>query len=305
MTTNSGARHADGLVQSMTGAGTAAGDCEVGRLSLECRSVNGRGLNVKVYLASECQGLESAIEDRVRQRIRRGSVRVAGIVSDPRQTSEPQLNTEFGERVAKRLEEFAERVGKAVSLSDILAFPGVVEGQSRSGPKLSRELPEGVIRLLDEALDALIEDRVREGEATTAVMLKEVESIGETLEEIRVLAPQVVEDHRERLLQRVNEFLDGRAKTMEPDDVIREVSVFADRVDISEEIQRLAVHGSKAHDVLRGGGAVGRKCEFLVQEMLREANTLGSKSPDVNVAHLVVRMKAGIDKLKEQAANLE
>lgn len=305
MTSNSGARHADGLVQSMTGAGTAEGDSEVGRLTLECRSVNGRGLNIKIHLASECHGLEVAMEARVRQRIRRGSVRLAGLVSDSRPGIEPELNTEFGAQVAKRLDEFAEHVGKTVALSDILAFPGVVEGLSRSSPKLSRELPEGVSRLLDKALDAMVGDRVREGEATTSVMLGEVESIGEALEEIRVLAPQIVEDYRERLLQRVNEFLDGRARAMEPADVIREVAVFADRVDISEEIQRLALHGAKAREVLLGSGPVGRQCEFLVQEMLREVNTLGSKSPDVHVAHLVVRMKSGIDKLKEQAANLE
>lgn len=305
MSSNSGVRHADGLVQSMTGAGTAAGDSEVGRLEVECRSVNGRGLNVKIRLASECAGLEVAFEERVRKQLGRGSVQVAAVVSDAPQVPEPGLDTAFGERVASRLEEFAQRVGKTVALSDILAFPGVIETPSRSGPMLSRRLPEQVGKLLDAALAALIKDRIREGEATVAVMLQEVDAMAKAMQEVRALAPQVVADYRDRVLLRVNEFLEGRAKAMEPGEVIREVSVFADRVDISEEIQRLEAHRAKAREILEGGGGVGRSFEFLVQEMLREVNTLGSKSPDVRISHLVVRMKSSVDKLKEQAANLE
>ena len=289
----------------MTGAGTAAGDCELGHLTVECRSVNGRALSVKSRLAAEHQGLEAAIEERVRQRVTRGSVRVALAVCDAPQPQESELDSEFGEQVAQRLEEFAGRVGKPVSLADILAFPGVVRGASRSGPRLSRGLPDGVSGLLDEALAALVADRVREGATTREVMLQELESLHEALAEVQALAPQVVEAYRDRVLQRVNEFLDGRAKALEPSDVIREVSLFADRVDISEEIQRLQVHGAKAREALLGGGPVGRTFEFLAQELLREVNTLGSKSPDVEIAHLVVRMKSSVDKLKEQAANLE
>ena len=289
----------------MTGTGMAAGECELGCLTVECRSVNGRALSVKSRLAVECQGMEAAIEERVRRRFTRGSVQVVLAVQDAPQAEEPGLDLERGEQVAQRLEEFAKSVGKSVTLGDILAFPGVVRGPSRSAPRLSRKLPDGVSRLLDEALSAMLADRVREGASTRTVMLQEVDSLQAALEEIRVLAPQVVEAYRDRVLQRVNEFLEGRAKALDPSDVIREVSLFADRVDISEEVHRLEEHGAKAREALRGGGAVGRRFEFLAQEVLREVNTLGSKSPDVGIAHLVVQMKSSIDKLKEQAANLE
>ncbi len=289
----------------MTGAGTAVGATELGRLSIEFRSVNGRGLSVKMRLAAECQGLEAAVEERLRRRIQRGSVQVASVVDDPASGPDTGLNIEFGLQVAQRLDAFAAQVGKTVSLADILAFPGVVEATARSRPRMSRELPAEVAALVDLAVHALVEDRQREGQATVAAMLLSIDDIDAALAEVRVLAPQIVGDYRDRVLQRVNEFLDGRAKTLQPEEVIREVSVFADRVDITEEIQRLASHMSRAREVLQDGGVLGRNFEFLVQEMLREVNTLGSKSPDVQIAHLVVRMKSGVDRLKEQAANLE
>jgi uncharacterized protein (TIGR00255 family) len=115
----------------------------------------------------------------------------------------------------------------------------------------------------------------------------------------------VVADYRAKLLQRVNEFLESRGKAMAESEVIREVAVFADRADITEEMQRLGSHVLRAGELLRGGAEVGRKLEFLVQEMLREVNTIGSKSPDVRISHHVVEMKSCVDKLREQAANLE
>ena len=136
-------------------------------------------------------------------------------------------------------------------------------------------------------------------------MREEIERFIQALSAVQVRAPEMVASYRERLLGRVNEFLEGRAQAMETGDVIREVAVFADRVDIAEELQRLGAHVERAEELLAAGGAVGRKLEFLVQEMLREVNTVGSKSPDVAIAHRVVEMKSCVDRLKEQAANLE
>ena len=108
-----------------------------------------------------------------------------------------------------------------------------------------------------------------------------------------------------RLLQRVNEFLAGQARTMEDGDVIREVAAFADRSDVAEELQRLTTHFAEERELLANGGEIGRKFEFLLQETLREVNTLGSKSQDAEMAQCVVAMKTAIDRLREQAANLE
>ncbi|MGA0868968.1 MAG: endoribonuclease YicC domain-containing protein, partial [Planctomycetota bacterium] len=130
-------------------------------------------------------------------------------------------------------------------------------------------------------------------------------SLAEGLAGAEARAPELVTSQRERLLERVNEFLAGRGLSIEPDNVVRELAVFAEKTDVAEEIQRLRAHIERAHQLLDGGGEVGRRFEFLVQEMLRETNTLGSKSPDVQIAHTVVAMKTAIDRLKEQAANLE
>ena len=202
MSSQSGAKHVGGLVQSMTGAGTAAGDSELGCLTVECRSVNGRGLHVKSRLASVCSGFEAAIEACVRQRISRGSVQVAVAVDETPQVARYELNTQFGEQVAQQLEAFAAQVGKAVTLADILRYPGVVDATARSGPSLSRDLLPGVAGVLGQAIDALIADREREGQATVALMLQEVDALTTALQEVRVLAPEVVASYRARLLER-------------------------------------------------------------------------------------------------------
>ena len=303
--------HADpqgaAAIQSMTGSGTAVGETEFGRVTVECRSVNSRGLLVKTRLANECQGLEAALETYVRSRLTRGTVHVV-VAAEPTSAPEPTIDVEFAAKVAEHLEALAARIGKigeTVAFADVLGFPGVVPTLSRSGPRPSRELPDDLRALVTTAMDELIASRQLEGAATTDAMRTEIDNIEAELAAVQEHAPSVIARYREKLLQRVNEFLEGRATTMEDKDVIREVSMFADRVDITEECQRLASHISKARDLLVASGPVGRNVEFLVQEMLREVNTLGSKSPDVAISHRVVAMKSSIDKLKEQAANLQ
>jgi uncharacterized protein (TIGR00255 family) len=273
-------------------------------VAIELRSVNGRGLSVKARLAPECQGLEAALEAYLRTRLTRGTVHVVLAVTEPASVAEASVDIEFAVRVAEQLEALAGRLGKSVTLADVLACPGVIPTQARQGPKLSRALPADLSGLLVEATDALLADRQREGAATADAILLEVAAVIDAVARIRARAPQVAADYRHKLLTRVNEFLAERANAMEDRDVIREVALFADRVDTSEELQRLDSHMAEVRAQLDAGGPSGRSLEFLVQEMLREANTLGSKSPDVEIAHLVVRIKSSIEKLKEQAANL-
>ena len=289
----------------MTGSGTATGPTTLGELTVECRSVNGRNLAIKSRLPQECQGLEAACDAVLRSRLDRGSVSLGMIVADTAGTAEPVVDVERAAAVAAELEALATRLGKSVALSDVLAFPGVVPANNRAAPRPSRDLPADIAGLLRSALDALVASRQEEGAATKDAILAEIGAVEGALAAIEARAPEVVAAYREKLIARVNEFLEGRATAMEEKDVIREVSVFADRVDITEELQRLAAHMQKARGMLEAGGVVGRSLEFLVQEMLREVNTLGSKSPDVTIAHIVVDMKSSIDKLKEQAANLE
>lgn len=291
-------------VQSMTGAGAAAGPTSLGGTTVECRSVNGRGLNVKLRLAAECQGLEAALEAAVKARFGRGTLFLLVAVEEGSAPVEPQLDQAYAQKVAGLLDQLAAATGKQASLGDVLGFPGVMPS-GRSGPRPSRELPAELAALLAACLDQLEAARREEGGKTVAELRSLLTELRQANEVVRQAAPAVVEAYREKLLGRVNEFLTGRATAMEPGDVIREVAVYADRVDIAEELQRMDSHLDKAEAMFAAGGPLGRNLEFLVQEMLREANTMGSKSPDVEISHKVVEMKSMIDKLKEQAANLE
>lgn len=286
----------------MTGSGSAAGPTELGDLRIELRSVNGRGMSVRFRLCVECAGLEPHLEPALRRRIARGSITLGierqdagmGVLGDL-----PAL-----ERVAERLRAVARHLGlpEEIGLRDLVALAGTLP---RSVPAAGDGLPPQLAGVLAQALDRLVEARHTEGRTAVAAMLQQLDELHRLQDEAARRAPALVAEHRERMLQRVNQHLAELGQQLEPRDVVREVALLADRIDVAEELQRLGAHLGAIRTALAAGGEVGRRLEFLLQEVLREANTLGSKSPDVAIAHLVVAMKSCIDRLKEQAANLE
>lgn len=290
----------------MTGVGVARGETELGDLAVELRSVNGKNLAVKMRLPTTAQGFEAEFERRVRQQLRRGNVRVTVEIVTPTASAQVFVNAERAEDAALQLRALAAKLGldSDLTMSEVLSVPGVLHGQP-STSRISQKPPERVGALFDAALRGLVEHRRTEGEATAKVMREHIDALETAREAVAARAPELVKAHRQRLLERVNEFLEGQARTMSDEDVLREVALFADRADVEEELQRISVHLDKARTLLAGGGDVGRKLEFLLQEMLREVNTLGSKSPDAEVAHTVVDMKASLDRAREQTANLE
>jgi uncharacterized protein (TIGR00255 family) len=285
----------------MTGAGFAAGATELGDLRVEVRSVNGRALAVKLRLGAACAGFEVAIEEAVRERLARGTVTV--IVE--RRAATPALPDRAVLRaVAGELSDVAREVGLAPpALADVLAIAG---SSGRAEAMTSRPLPPKVSALLASALDDLQRHRRAEGAATRAAMVAELDRFAEHQQQAAALAPRLVDAYRERLLERVREFmLANQVPALTAADVVREVALYADRVDTAEELQRLQAHVAELRATVTRGGEAGRRLEFLLQELLRETNTLGAKSPDVELAHLVVTMKSCVDRLKEQAANVE
>ena len=291
----------------MTGSGIAQGPSANGDMTVELRSVNGRSLSVKMRIASECLGLETALETYLRSRFHRGTLTLLIHVENPVRNPDAMVDEELAAQVADRLRQLAKSVGAEDGpvLSDVLSFPGVVIGGSTPRVRTSWEPPADVLALVASAADALSKSRAEDGAATVAAKNKQLGTMRTVLAELRAQAPNVVTSYRDKLLRRVNEFLEGQARAMEDGDVIREVALFADRVDTSEELQRLESHLERATGVLAAAGHVGRQLEFLLQEMLREANTIASKSPDADIAHRIVKVKSSIDRLKEQAQNLE
>jgi uncharacterized protein (TIGR00255 family) len=288
-------------ISSMTGAGFASGESEIGDVRVEIRSVNGRGLSLKMRLSSACNGFEAAIEERVKARIGRGSVLVVaermGIA-----TSLPDRETLS--RVAAEMRELADDLQ--------LAQPTLVEviqaasSNTRGDSSTSRPLPEKLGGVVDAAIAQLIEHRHNEGLGTVAAITEQLDEFVRLTDVCATRAPFLIEEYRTRVLQRVQDFVAAHVPTPPPAvDLVREVALFADRVDVAEELQRLRAHTDETRSLLHKGGEVGRRLEFLLQELLRETNTLGSKSPDTEVAHTVVAMKSSIATIKEQVANLE
>jgi len=290
----------------MTGAGEARGRVPGGELRISVRSVNARALVVKTRLPPELQDWERDVERLVRARLDRGTVSLSISLRHEVRPPDALIDATQFAAVAAWLNELAAAQGVGgVSVADVLAVPGVLKTDGVRESTGSARVPPEVEGLVGEALDALVADRAAEGAATATAMLELLDALERERQVVVARAPLVVERHRDRLLARVNEFLAAHGTRLEPADIVRELGLFADRVDVTEELQRLGTHVERVRETLTQGGVVGRRLEFMLQEVLREVNTLGSKSPDVEIAHSVVTMKTAIDRLKEQAANLE
>lgn len=292
-------------VVSMTGAGSASGDTELGRTLVEVRAVNGRGLTFKHRLAPAASGYEAVLERAVASQLRRGSITCIVDVAAADGPRRLGIDPLMLRAAADELRAAATQAGLAAdfTLADLLAIPGVVSAPEQG--RTRREPSAEFVALVERAVAALCAERRREGQAMAQAVARLLDSLTAARAAAAQRAPAALVDYRARLLARVNEFLAGQAKALEPNDVLREVAMFAERVDADEELSRLNAHLGRARVLLDQGGEVGRSLEFLLQEMLREINTLGSKSQDVEIAHAVVGMKADVDKLRELVANLE
>lgn len=285
----------------MTGAGFAAGNSEIGDVRVEVRSVNGRGLSVKLRLSSACSGFEAAIEERIKARLARGSVLV---VAERAGGASMLPDRNMLRQLAVEMRELADELQLVPpTLVEVLQAAG---GSSRSESSTSRPLPPQFAALVDTAIAQLLEHRHSDGTGTVQAITAQLDEFVRLTDVCAKRAPFLIEEYRSRLLQRVQDFVASHMPVAPPAiDVVREVALFSDRVDVAEELQRLRAHTDETKSLLCKGGEVGRRLEFLLQELLRETNTLGSKSPDTEVAHTVVAMKSCIATIKEQVANLE
>ena len=189
--------------------------------------------------------------------------------------------------------------------TELFALPGVLVQGAPKSRTIEPKGPESAVfaKALDAALVALIEMRAIEGEALARDLRKSASEIARLLEHIKELAPGLVTRQRERLIERIAE-LSGNPGTTEVD-LAREIALLSDRLDVSEELSRLDSHLDQLDGLLGATGAIGRKLDFLAQEFFREANTIGSKCSDAEVAHLVVDLKTHVERLREQVQNVE
>jgi uncharacterized protein (TIGR00255 family) len=289
----------------MTGYGQARVRDAQDVVEVEVRSVNHRYLKVHAHLPEVYAYREGEVEEQVRKSVNRGTVDV-----DVRVTSRPDPDAEPFDRalvkayhgklraVAKEL-----KLGGDVSLEALLTLPGVLRrDETRNGS--DRVWPK-VERAVKAALGDLDAARRREGERLKKPLKAILKELARLLREVADLAPTVVEQYRDRLKERVARLTAGMDPPVPAPDLGREIALFADRSDITEEIARQESHLREFESQLAAEGDVGRRLDFLSQEMLREANTMGAKANDARLTQRIVAMKAEIEKLKEQIQNIE
>ncbi len=290
----------------MTGFGEARHQDPRWTVLVEMRTVNNRHFKLSAKISDEFAAMESALEQLVRERVKRGTVQVILRVDRPRRPEDYRLNLVALASYRDQLRgmQGSAAVTAPIDLSQLLSLPGVVEEVRTPGHSPSEEWPE-VARVVAQALDALETARAREGRAMAAELTALGRSIGDHLGRIADRAPMVVQAYQKRITDRVQALVLEQGVTVEPKDLIREVAILADRCDISEELVRLRAHLAQYAAIIEEPESSGRKLEFLVQEMGREINTIGSKASDVEISRAVVDVKALLEKIRELVQNVE
>ncbi|MCA9286680.1 MAG: YicC family protein, partial [Phycisphaerales bacterium] len=295
------------MIRSMTGFGAATADADGTHFAVELRSLNNKYFKAVIRLPEELQGLEAELESALSHRLTRGSVVMTVRWSDASAAAAARINVDAVQRYLEQVLSIPglEHNAARIDLGALLALPGVLVADT--GEKLLERARPVLLRLADEASDRLVAMRIREGESLHEELHRHRLFIGERLEAVAGRAPQVVEQYQERLQQRVNALLAEVGSVVREEDLIREVAIYAERSDIAEEISRLQGHLDQFQEIIDSAAdePAGRTLDFLSQEMLREANTIASKSSDSEISRRIVEIKGAIDRIKEQAQNVE
>ena len=298
------------MLLSMTGFGSADARTPDLAVEVEIRSVNNRHLKVTVRGTDPYPLLDADFEKLVRKCVKRGTVLVQIRVERPARQGGQSLNTTLLKAYLDQLETVAAELGNPALLGPLasaaLSLPGVAPESGHSGAKVSDDEWPTVATVTEAALGKLDLARKAEGQAMATELLGYHRLIGEKLGAVREHLPQVMSDYRARLLGRVRQAVADAGVTVEPEQLIREIALFADRTDVAEEVHRLTAHLVQFEEIVRTeSDSAGRRLEFVAQEMGREVNTLGSKAGDVTVSKLVFDMKVTLEKIRELVQNVE
>ena len=288
------------MIRSMTAFARHDHQQPWGELVWELRSVNHRYLEATVRMPEDLRMLEPKVRERLSKALKRGKVE-ANLRYRAADDNSGELSINL--KLAKRLADSSREVDallynpSPINSLELMRWPGVVE--QRSGDMAP--VREQTLLLLDEALATLVETREREGGQLARLMVERLDAMEQVVAGVRERLPEVIEALRVRLQKRFEDLLEQ----VDADRLEQELVLFANKVDVDEEMDRLAAHITETRRVLSGDGAVGRRLDFLMQEMNREANTLGSKSADVETTRASVDLKVLIEQVREQVQNIE
>lgn len=292
------------MIKSMTGYGSAKGTVEGIEVSVELKSVNNKFLDTSVRLPRSFIFAEETVKAAVQSHISRGKVDVFVTVDTSMaddmvvRVNEPLLKG-YIDALQHIADEYA--LPNDISVMSVSRFPDILSVEKK---ELDADaVADGIKSITEQALQDFDSMRMREGEKLRNDVLLKLESIENFVGIIEESAPKTVTEYRQRLLQKLNEVLGSAG--VDESRIITEAAIFADKVAVDEETVRLRSHISQLRTMLETGSPIGRKIDFLMQEFNREANTIGSKCQNSDIAHVVVDLKSEIEKIREQIQNIE
>ncbi len=291
------------MIRGMTGFGRAQGQAPWGAWVWEVRSVNGKSVDLRTNFPPGCDAVDFEARKRVKERFQRGSFQLQLRVDWTRDGGATQVDTRELARLVRLSRHWARSGAAPARLDGLLSTPGVIKGASRTSSAADEQVSGELLAGLDQALDMLLAARAHEGEGLGKLlkaMLAEMEQLVAQAGEQAGRQPELV---RERFRSRLAEI--AKDASIEADRVAQEVLVMATRADVREELDRLSAHVVSARAILASGEAIGRKLDFLCQELNRETNTLCSKSASLELTNIGLALKSLIDQFREQVQNVE
>lgn len=287
------------MILSMTGYATASAELDSGSLSLELRAVNHRYLDIQLRMPDELRCFESTMREAITAQLQRGKVECRINYAARSARSGAALNRELLQQLAAWNREVQTELPDAgtLSVADILRWNGVLETPSAPAD----ELRAALLDLLQNVLLEFSAARAREGDKLKEFLLQRVEKIEALRNAVLPHVPTAIAAYEQKLITRLREAM----LNAEDERIRQEITLFASKIDVDEELSRLSSHLTEMRRVLVQGGAVGKRLDFLMQELNREANTLGSKSVDAEVSRSAMEMKILIEQMREQIQNLE
>lgn len=289
------------MLFSMTGHGQAAVQDDQVRVVAEIKTVNNRFLKINVHCDLDLAH-QAKLESLAKERIQRGSVSLRLKTHFLNYEGGFKLNESVIQKYWTQLSEIAGGT-QSINVEALLQLPGVID--EHIGEELSPAAWPAAEQAVIEALEKLNEMRASEGKTMQIDMRSNSRTMEEHLEQLKQIAPRVAENYSKRITEKINLLLESFDVSIGPSEIVKEVGLFAERCDISEETVRLASHIEQFNRVLAGDESNGKKLDFLVQEMLRETNTIGSKANDFDIANHVVEIKTAIERIREMVQNVQ
>lgn len=290
-------------MKSMTGYGRASAALETYTITVTISSVNRKALDLGLSLPEEWEGLEAEVTEAVRRYASRGKINLKVELNGAQGTGGFSFDESKAEGTLSALRSFAHKQGTSFELSpELLWQVASAQRQSAEIPDLETARPV-LMKAVEEALRSFAAMRAKEGETLLVDFLSRIEILRRNMEAIAQRAPHVAPSYRDLLLKRLREA--GLELDLADERVLKEVALFADRCDVTEEITRFRSHLEQFTALLKGDAEIGRKAEFILQEMGREVNTTGSKANDISISRHVIELKNELERIREQIANVE